>query len=189
MPSRRPRIDGCHPRGRPGARPADAIILYRVLMKGRSLRVGLLAAVTALAACAGPGVEETEYRQPPNGALQESFAKEPGVRPIRWGGWIKTLTEGTGPSPTPDDKVKVHYRGTLEDGTEFDSSYKRGQPAVFGLGNVIPCWTNGVLMMKVGEKAKFVCPSSVAYGDAGSPPKIPGGATLTFEIELLGIVR
>ena len=81
----------------------------------------------------------------------------------------------------------MNYRGTLDDGKEFDSSYKRGQPAEFGLNQVIPCWTEGVQKMKVGGKAKLVCPSSIAYGDRGHPPVIPPGATLTFEIELLSI--
>lgn len=99
----------------------------------------------------------------------------------------RELTPGTGPSPHAADVVKVHYRGTLTDGTEFDSSYKRNQPAEFPLNRVIPCWTEGVQIMKVGGKSKLTCPSKIAYGDAGSPPVIPGGATLTFEIELLGI--
>lgn len=83
--------------------------------------------------------------------------------------------------------MKVNYRGTLVDGTEFDSSYKRNEPISFPLSGVIPCWTEGVQKMKVGGKAQLVCPSSIAYGDRGSPPVIPGGATLIFEIELLGI--
>ena len=83
--------------------------------------------------------------------------------------------------------MKVHYKGTLIDGTEFDSSYKRGQPAEFPLNGVIPCWTEGVQKMKVGGKAKLVCPSDIAYGDRGAPPKIPPGATLVFEVELLDV--
>jgi FKBP-type peptidyl-prolyl cis-trans isomerase FkpA len=97
------------------------------------------------------------------------------------------LKAGTGPSPGPRDRVKVNYRGTLDDGKEFDSSYKRGQPAEFGLNQVIPCWTEGVQKMKAGGKAKLVCPASIAYGDRGHPPVIPPGATLTFEIELLSV--
>jgi FKBP-type peptidyl-prolyl cis-trans isomerase FkpA len=83
--------------------------------------------------------------------------------------------------------VKVNYRGTLIDGTEFDSSYKRNQPAQFPLNGVIRCWTEGVQKMKVGGKARLVCPSDIAYGDSGRPPLIPGGATLIFEIELLEV--
>src|SRR5207247_817126 len=100
---------------------------------------------------------------------------------------IKTIKEGTGPNPQATDKVKVHYHGTLENGTVFDSSVDRKQPAEFGLNQVIPCWTEGVQKIKVGGKAKLVCPSSIAYGDQGRPPTIPGGATLVFEVELLSI--
>ena len=122
-------------------------------------------------------------------AYADKFSKEDGVKAIPMGGFFKALTEGTGAAPTADDTVKVHYRGTLLNGTEFDSSYARKEPATFPLKNVIPCWTNGVAMMKVGGKAKLVCPSDVAYGDQGHPPTIPGGATLNFEVELLEIVK
>ncbi len=98
----------------------------------------------------------------------------------------RELVAGTGPSPKASDTVKVNYRGTLVDGTEFDSSYKRGEPAQFPLANVIKCWTEGVQKMKVGGKSVLVCPSDIAYGDGGRPG-IPGGATLNFEIELLEI--
>jgi len=98
----------------------------------------------------------------------------------------RQTTAGTGPSPKATDSVKVHYRGTLIDGTEFDSSYKRNQPATFPLGGVIRCWTEGLQLMNVGGKGTLVCPSDLAYGDRGRPG-IPGGATLVFEIELLEI--
>jgi FKBP-type peptidyl-prolyl cis-trans isomerase FkpA len=94
--------------------------------------------------------------------------------------------QGDGASPTATDHVKVHYAGRLADGTEFDSSYRRGAPAVFPLNGVIPCWTDGVAQMKVGGKATLVCPPDLAYGASGSGP-IPPNATLTFEVELLGI--
>jgi len=97
------------------------------------------------------------------------------------------LQPGSGASPQASDTVKVNYRGTLIDGTEFDSSYKRNQPAQFPLNGVIRCWTEGVQKMKVGGKARLVCPSDIAYGDSGRPPLIPGGATLIFEIELLEV--
>ena len=87
------------------------------------------------------------------------------------------------------DKVKVHYHGTLIDGTVFDSSVERKQPIDFALNGVIPCWTEGVQMMKVGGKARLVCPSEIAYGDNGAPPKIKPGATLVFDVELLEIVK
>jgi FKBP-type peptidyl-prolyl cis-trans isomerase FkpA len=98
----------------------------------------------------------------------------------------KSLKDGSGPSPVATDVVKVHYRGTLQDGTEFDSSHKRGQPAEFPLNRVIKCWTEGVQKMKVGGKAQLTCPPEIAYGAAGRPG-IPPNATLNFEVELLGI--
>ncbi len=97
------------------------------------------------------------------------------------------VVPGTGASPAASDTVKVHYRGMLTDGTEFDSSYARNEPTQFALRGVIPCWTEGLQKMKVGGKARLVCPSGLAYGDNGNQA-IPGGATLTFDVELLEIV-
>ncbi|MCF8178750.1 MAG: FKBP-type peptidyl-prolyl cis-trans isomerase [Sulfuritalea sp.] len=102
---------------------------------------------------------------------------------------ITLLTEGAGAQPKATDTVKVHYRGTLTNGKEFDSSYGRGQPATFPLNRVIKCWTEGVQMMKVGAKAKLVCPSNLAYGPRGIPGTIPPDATLVFEVELLEILK
>ena len=101
---------------------------------------------------------------------------------------ITTLKEGSGANPKVSDTVKVNYRGTLENGQEFDSSYKRGQPATFPLSRVIPCWTEGVQKIKVGGKAKLVCPPNLAYGNR-EIPGIPANSTLVFEVELLDIVR
>jgi len=114
-------------------------------------------------------------------------AAEPGVVRTDSGLIYRDLSPGTGRSPAASDAVTVHYRGTLINGTEFDSSYKRNQPAQFPLNGVIPCWTEGVQKMKVGGKARLVCPSDLAYGDAGRP-SIPGGAALVFEVELMEIV-
>jgi FKBP-type peptidyl-prolyl cis-trans isomerase FkpA len=120
-------------------------------------------------------------------AYLEKAATVPGAVKTDSGLIYKELTAGTGASPKATDKVKVHYRGTLINGTEFDSSYARKEPAEFPLNGVIPCWTEGVQKMKVGGKSQLVCPSGIAYGDSGHPPTIPGGATLVFEVELLEI--
>jgi len=116
-------------------------------------------------------------------------AKEAGAVVTASGLVYLPLREGTGASPAETDTVKVHYKGTLPDGKEFDSSYKRGQPAEFPLNRVIKCWTEGVQHMKVGGKAKLVCPPAIAYGERGVSGLIPPNATLLFEIELLGIAR
>jgi FKBP-type peptidyl-prolyl cis-trans isomerase FkpA/FKBP-type peptidyl-prolyl cis-trans isomerase FklB len=102
---------------------------------------------------------------------------------------VTTLKAGTGAAPAATDKVKVHYHGTLIDGTVFDSSVQRNEPATFPLNQVIKCWTEGVQQMKVGGKSRLVCPADVAYGDRGAPPRIKPGATLVFEVELLGIEK
>jgi len=120
-------------------------------------------------------------------AYLEKAAAEPGAQKTASGLVYRDITAGSGASPKATDTVKVHYRGTLINGKEFDSSYARNEPAEFPLNRVIPCWTEGVQKMKVGGKARLVCPSSIAYGEGGAPPDIPGGATLVFEIELLGI--
>ena len=100
---------------------------------------------------------------------------------------------GSGDAPSPKDKVKVHYTGKLRDGTVFDSSIERGQPAEFPLARMIPCWLEGLQLMKPGGKAVITCPADLAYGDTGVPPgsgdKIPGGAALQFDVELLGVQK
>jgi FKBP-type peptidyl-prolyl cis-trans isomerase FkpA len=117
----------------------------------------------------------------------ENAAKEKGAIKTDSGLIYIPIKAGTGKQPKSTDIVKVHYTGSLIDGKVFDSSVKRGQPVEFPLNQVIKCWSEGVSKMKVGGKAKLVCPSTIAYGDEGRPPIIPGGATLVFEVELLGV--
>jgi FKBP-type peptidyl-prolyl cis-trans isomerase len=113
-------------------------------------------------------------------------AAQPGAQRSDTGVVVIPIAEGTGANPTADSTVRVHYHGTLRDGSVFDSSVDRGEPIEFSLSGVIPCWTEGVQKIKVGGKSKLVCPSDTAYGDQGSG-SIPGGAALAFEVELLAI--
>ena len=142
----------------------------------------------------GPKVNDLAQKRAASGAdeakkkgqeFSDKAAKEKDATKTASGIVIRTITPGSGPSPAATDVVKVHYEGKLIDGTVFDSSIKRGQPAEFPLNGVVPCWTEALQKMKKGEKAQVVCPSAVAYGDRGSPPTIPPGATLSFEVELL----
>ena len=112
----------------------------------------------------------------------------PGVFATASGIQYSVEKQGTGPRPRASDRVRVHYRGTLLDGTEFDSSYSRGEPAVFGLGQVIAGWTEGLQLRPIGGKYRFWIPGELAYGTRGSPPNIPPNATLVFDVELLDIL-
>jgi FKBP-type peptidyl-prolyl cis-trans isomerase FkpA/FKBP-type peptidyl-prolyl cis-trans isomerase FklB len=146
----------------------------------------------------GPKLQELQRSRGAAAAAQEKKAAETmlskaagekGAIKTPAGAVVIPLKPGTGPSPSATDKVKVHYHGTLTDGTVFDSSVQRGEPITFPLDGVIRCWTEGVQQMKVGGKARLVCPSDTAYGDRGAPPRIKPGATLVFEVELLEIVK
>lgn len=119
-------------------------------------------------------------------AFLAEMAAEDGAEQTESGLIYIPMTAGSGESPAATDTVRVHYHGTLRDGSVFDSSVERGEPISFALSGVIPCWTEGVQKMRVGGKSKLVCPSDTAYGDGGQGP-IPGGAALVFEVELLGI--
>lgn len=121
-------------------------------------------------------------------AFLTEAAAEQGARQTDSGLVIQVLREGDGPSPGPDDRVRVHYHGTLHDGTVFDSSVDRGAPGSFSLNRVIPCWTEALQLMKVGEKSRIVCPAEIAYGDQGAAPLVKPGATLAFEVELLAVL-
>ena len=120
-------------------------------------------------------------------ATLEAAAKETGAVVTASGLVYKSVKDGTGASPKASDTVKVNYRGTFPDGKEFDSSYKRNKAIEFPLGNVIPCWTEGVQRMKVGGKAKLTCPAAIAYGSRGAGGVIPPNATLVFDVELLAV--
>ncbi len=147
----------------------------RIAALTSSLLTAVLALSTASSAIAAP-----------DAALAKA-AKEKGAVVTPSGLVYLSLKDGTGASPSGTDTVKVHYRGTLPDGKEFDSSYKRNAPAEFPLNRVIPCWTEGVQRIKVGGKAKLTCPSAIAYGERGAGELIPPNATLLFEVELLSI--
>jgi len=150
---------------------------HKLQQYGQKLQARAMAQAAAVA-----GVEKQK-----SAAFREAAVKEQGAVQTASGLIFRTLSPGTGASPKATDSVRVHYQGTLTDGTVFDSSLQRGQPIEFALNGVIACWTEGVQRMKVGEKAKLVCPSEIAYGDQGRAPSIPGGATLVFEVELLAI--
>ncbi len=118
----------------------------------------------------------------------EQNAKREGVTQTKSGLQYEVLTEGTGKSPKATDTVRCHYEGRLLDGTVFDSSYKRGEPADFGLNQVIPGWTEGVQLMKEGAKFRFHIPYLLAYGERGAGAQIPPYSTLVFDVELIKVL-
>ncbi|MDN5780487.1 MAG: FKBP-type peptidyl-prolyl cis-trans isomerase [Luteimonas sp.] len=139
-------------------------------------------------------VAEAAAASKKNASEGEAFlaanAKKPGVKTTASGLQYQVLTEGKGAKPAADAMVKVHYKGELLDGTEFDSSHDRGEPAVFSLQQVAPGWAEGVQLMPVGSKYKLWIPSKLGYGEQGTPGgPIPPNATLVFEVELLDIVK
>ena len=143
----------------------------------------VLALCLAIAAPAAAGVSDAGRKYLEKAAATKGAVKTPS------GAVVIMLKKGTGAQPTRGSVVKVHYTGKLIDGKVFDSSVQRGEPAVFPLGGVIPCWTEGVQKIKVGGKARLVCPPETAYGPEGRPPVIPPSAVLDFEVELLSIVK
>ena len=130
-----------------------------------------------------------EEEKAASAAFLASEAAKPGVRKLDSGLLVTEVKAGTGDQPTVNDTIVVHYHGTLRDGTVFDSSVERGEPFRTQLSRLVPCWQEGVLTMRVGGKSRLVCPSDLAYGDAGAGPVIKGGAALVFDIELLEIVK
>ncbi len=144
-------------------------------------RLGLAAAILALSTVARAG--------DPGADFLEKAAKEKGAVKTASGLVYRPLKEGKGEKPTVLSTVKVNYKGTFTDGKVFDASDKHGGPATFPLNRVIPCWTEGVQMMKVGGKAQLVCPPAIAYGERGAPGAVPPNSTLVFEVELLAIEK
>lgn len=147
---------------------------------------------------AGPAIQKlltdrrtaaAEKEKAASASVLVEAGKAPGAQTTESGLVYQPVAEGQGAQPKASDRVKVHYRGSLRDGTVFDSSIERGQPAVFALNRVVPCWTEGVQKMKVGGKSKLTCPSTIAYGDRGIPGRIPPGAALVFDVELLEILE
>ena len=149
-------------------------------MTAHPLLVRLAAALTLAAGSATAAFADDQ-------AALAAAAKEPGAKVTASGLVFKSLRPGTGASPAATDVVKVNYRGTFPNGTEFDASAKHGGPVSFPLNHVVPCWTEGVQLLKVGGKAKLTCPSALAYGPRGAGGVIPPNATLVFEVELVGI--
>jgi len=135
-------------------------------------------------------VSITDKEKAAGQAFRELAAQEPGAQTTESGLVYRELEPGDGAAPGENDSVKVHYRGTLRDGSMFDTSLEgeNPTPATFSLSGVIPCFSEGIRKMKVGGKSKLTCPPELAYGDRGSPPAIKPGATLQFEVQLLEIV-
>lgn len=158
--------------------------LALTMEEAAAIRNDYIAARRAEAEAAQAGLAAENAAQGDKFLLEN--AQREGVTVTDSGLQYEVLAEGDGPKPSATDTVTVHYRGTLLDGTEFDSSYSRNQEATFGLNQVIPGWTEGLQLMPVGSKYKFYIPSSLAYGPNG-PPSIGPNATLIFEVELLGI--
>lgn len=179
------------PLGKFGLTADDLVIIrqgFEDAVLARELKVDLMTYGPKVQAFAQQRMTQAATTEKAAGAeFVEKMAAEEGAVKTDSGLVIKEITAGTGESPKATDKVRVHYHGTLRDGTVFDSSVDRGEPVSFPLSGVIPCWTEGVQMMKVGGKSKLTCSSDIAYGDQGRPPTIPGGAVLVFEVELLEI--
>lgn len=157
---------------------------------GRPPKVDLAAEAPklhALQAARSQALADREKRA--GSAAVAHAAAAPGTVRLPTGVLLQPLQPGDGPAPTVTDHVRVHYEGTLPDGTVFDSSRARGEPATFPVRGVIACWTEALQAMRVGGRSRVVCPPELAYGERGAPPAIKPHATLVFDIELLAIVR
>lgn len=161
----------------------------RAAHKGTDTLMTMEEAQAAMQASEERAIQENVAKAKESGAAyMAENAKKEGVKTTDSGIQYEVLTAGTGESPAATDKVRVHYVGQLTDGTTFDSSVERGEPAEFGLNQVIPGWTEGVQLMNKGSKFRFVIPSELAYGDQGAGASIGPGETLVFEVELLDIL-
>ncbi len=169
---------------------AELAIIYQAMKDAKKGELAIdpnqfQARIAGLAQSRSQAVEQAERKK---GMAYLDAAKKKANAQVSTSGLVWFIEKpGKGLKPRPNQIVKVHYRGTLVDGTEFDSSYTRGEAAEFPLDRVIPCWTDGITQLRVGAKAKLVCPPKIAYGRRGAPPAIPPGATLVFDVELLGI--
>jgi FKBP-type peptidyl-prolyl cis-trans isomerase FkpA len=168
----------------------DALIKgFQEALEGKETRITLEEAIpliqTAMQEAMVRQAEET--RQKGAEFLAEN-GKKPGIMTTESGLQYELITPGTGPKPQSSDTVSVHYEGTLLDGSVFDSSYTRGEPAEFPLDGVIPGWTEGIQLMEVGSTYRLFIPSDLAYGEQGAGNFIPPNSTLIFKVELLGIV-
>lgn len=148
-----------------------------------------LLSLLTLAAMFSTACAATPAAKPASAASAAAAPAGPATETLPSGVKIVHTLAGTGAQPKATDTVKVHYRGTLADGKEFDSSFKRGMPASFPLNRVVPCWTEGLQKIKVGGKATLTCPPATAYGERGAGGVVPPNATLTFEVELLAIEK
>lgn len=157
---------------------------------GRPPKVDLAAEAPKLHALQAARSQALDERERQAGAAAAAHAAAtPGTVRLPTGVLLQPLQPGDGPAPTVTDHVRVHYEGTLPDGTVFDSSRARGEPATFPVRGVIACWTEALQAMRVGGRSRVVCPPELAYGERGAPPTIKPHATLVFDIELLAIVR
>ncbi|TPE64591.1 FKBP-type peptidyl-prolyl cis-trans isomerase [Sandaracinobacter neustonicus] len=153
---------------------------------GKWIVAGLVLALGAVSlAVAGTAAQRAPAREA--GQFLKTNAEKPGVTTTASGLQVEMLAAGEGPTPTISDTVAVHYEGRLADGTVFDSSYQRGQPAIFGVADVIPGWTEGLQLMRPGGKARFTIPPELGYGAQGAGGVIPPNAVLVFDVELLAI--
>jgi len=163
---------------------------FKAYVEKQDTRFSLDDAMSKIQAAYTSGREklQTENLEKEKAFLDEN-GKKPGVTSTPSGLQYEVITEGSGAKPGEEDQVKVHYEGTLLDGTVFDSSYERGEPVTFPLGGVIPGWTEGLQLMSEGSTYRFFIPAALAYGESGAGDSVPPNSTLIFKVELLEVVK